>query len=113
MAKKADVYFSKLSKKLKKEIPQIENVILKSMAEEADIFVPHDTGETRLNMKVNLKNNEIKWENPYVEYIYWGINFNFQKTNNSRAQAMWADEATQKNIDEWADAYADGILNQF
>ena len=87
------------------------------MGQQSDQYVPHDTGTTRLEMKTDLKNNQIIWENEYVEFIYWGINrwgpVKFKTDKNFRAQKQWADVAINKNINKWANDYIDAIIDAF
>jgi hypothetical protein len=83
------------------------------MSVKADQYAPEDTGKTRIEMNVDLANNRVMWSNEYVEFIFWGIQMNFQKINNPKAQAMWTERATKENIDKWANDYADAIESGF
>lgn len=92
---------------------RITKVIVEDMALKADQYAPEDTGKTRIEMLTDIMKNRVVWSNEYVEYIFWGINMNFQKTNNPKAQALWTERATKENIDKWADMYADAIESGF
>jgi len=92
---------------------RITKVIVEDMAVKADQYAPEDTGKTRIEMLTDLLKNRVTWSNEYVEYIFWGITMNFQKTNNPKAQAMWTERATAENVDKWANDYADAIESGF
>ena len=103
----ASAYFPAVAIKLATAQKKASVNMIADMAVKADQYVPEDTGATRIGMKVDLKNMFVEWKNEYVEYIYWGLALNFQKTHNPKAQAMWADKATEENIDDWEKQYAD------
>jgi len=113
MAKKATRYFSKVSANMTVNIQRIIPVIVADMAVKSDNYTPEDTGRTRIEMEVKPNKQQVIWANEYVEYIYWGVHLNFQKTHNPKAQAMWADRAINENVDEWADMLADAIADSF
>ena len=92
---------------------KIERIILEDMARKADQYVPEDTGKTRIEMSIDHAKNQIMWSNEYVEFIFWGVQLNFQTINNPKAQAMWTERATKENIDSWAEQYADAIESGF
>lgn len=113
MARMAKEYFPSTSKKLAINIGKVIPIIVNDMATKSDQYVPEDTGKTRIEMKVDIPNRNILWSNEYIEYIFWGIDMNFQTTHNPKAQARWADRAIEENVDEWADMYASAIANAF
>jgi len=113
MARMAKEYFPSTTKNLAINIGKVLPIILYDMANKSDQYVPEDTGKTRVEMKVDTVNRNILWSNEYIEYIFWGIDLNFQKTHNPKAQSRWADRAVNENIDEWANMYADAIANAF
>lgn len=92
---------------------RITKVIVEDMARKADQYAPEDTGKTRIEMVTDLMKNQVTWSNEYVEYIFWGLHMNFQKTHNPKAQAMWTERATKENIDSWAEEYANAIESGF
>jgi len=113
MAEQIKVYLPKVKRNLKINIKDAKLLILDDMAQKSDQYVPEDTGKTRIEMEVDTKNNQIIWSNEYVEYIYWGIDFNFHKDKNIKSQAQWADRAIEENIDKWAEDYIDKIMESF
>lgn len=113
MAEKASVYFKKVARKIGKNQVTVSENIIKMLARDSDKYTPEDTGKTRLEMDVNIKNYTVTWSNPYVEFIYWGIDLNFQKRHNPNAQSQWADRAIQEDIDEVANDYIDAIVSAF
>lgn len=110
---KATDYFSKLPVDFKKHEKLGREKVLTLMLKDSDRYVPHDTGATREEAMLKLKDSMVVWSNEYVEWIYWGINFRFQKVHNQEAQAMWADEAAKKFGDKWAEEYTNEILKAF
>ena len=92
---------------------KIERIILEDMARKADNYAPEDTGKTRIEMSIDHAKKQVMWSNEYVEFIFWGVQMNFQKTNNPKAQARWTERATKENIDSWAEQYADAIESGF
>lgn len=105
--------FNNASARIKANTQKIKRVILEDMAIKADQYVPEDTGRTRIEMQVIHPNQSVVWSNEYVEYIFWGIQMNFQKTHNPKAQALWTERATRENIDSWAEQIADAIESGF
>jgi len=110
---KATKYFKQLPKNLKRNEEEASKLVLREMLQDSDRYVPHDTGKTRLESKINETKRIVSWSNEYVEFIFWGIYMNFQKTNNSEAQSMWTDRATERYSDKWAEIYSDTILKSF
>ncbi len=109
----ANFNFKKASINIGINEAKIKRVILEDMAIKADQYTPEDTGRTRIEMKVDHPNQCVMWSNEYVEFIFWGLQLNFQKVNNPKAQAMWTERATTENIDRWAEEYANAIESGF
>jgi len=105
--------FGTAAKNIELNRKKIERIILEDMSVKADQYVPEDTGKTRIEMSLDYPNNTVMWSNEYVEYIFWGVQLNFQKVHNPKAQAMWTERATKENFDSWAEQYADAIESGF
>lgn len=110
---KATRYFDKLPTDFNKYEKEGTKLVLREMHQDSDRYVPHDTGRTRVKSEINERKRMVIWANEYVEFIFWGIYMNFQKTHNSEAQAMWTDVAEKKHGDKWAEIYADTLLKAF
>lgn len=113
MSQKATVYFERLNKDLPKRLEEAGVELTKTMGIDADQYVPHDTGDTRQKMITDTRKKEIRWKGEHIFYIYFGVDFNFQKDGNSKAQALWADEAIARHSDEWSKDYMDRIMEGF
>ena len=113
MAEKATVYFKRVNKNLSKTINEAGVELIKQMGIDADQYVPHDTGDTRYNMKTDIRKKQVRWKDYHIFKIYFGIHFTFQKVNNPKARALWADEALSKHSDEWTKNYMDRIMEGF
>ena len=109
----ADFNFKAAASRITANEEKIKRIILKDMAVNADKYTPEDTGKTRIEMTIDYPKQSVMWSNEYVEFIFWGLQLNFQKVNNPQAQAMWTERATKGNIDSWAEMYADAIESGF
>ena len=113
MAEKATRYFERVNKNLPKLMDEAGVELIKSMGIDADQYVPHDTGDTRYEMKTDTRSKEVIWRGDHIFRIYFGVDFEFQKGNNPKAQALWADEAIARHSDEWTKDYMDRIMEGF
>lgn len=77
----------------------LDNEVIK----DSDPFVPFRTGALALSAKLgtDIGSGEVVYNAPYARRMYYGLNYNFDRSGHPQAQAQWFEAAKAVDESKW------------
>lgn len=93
-----------IEKRFRPVFRRVVNTVANEALKSSTPYVPYDTGATTFSGQVVPISDQkavIHWRTPYVRYIYYGFNMNFQTTHHALARAQWFEGAKAVDLESW------------
>ena len=97
-----DIPTTKITKKIKSKISDIQPILNLQVVKDSNLYAPKDEGTLQSSgLKSDMNKNYVEWKTIYAHYLYVGDNYHFSKDSNPLAQARWFEKAKALNKKKW------------